>query len=173
MSPRARAGTWIQRHPAVRLRREAWGGLAFQRDTGDLLELDRPGFEAARLLDEPRTGPELCVRLRARGHEAGPAETICLLRDLGAHAIVRRVAPGSSPLPRDPLADDPALDGDPDAGLRAPIVAHWAVTYRCNLSCAFCYAESGPGREPEPDPSVRRRIVERLSAWGVLEVAIG
>ncbi len=47
------------------------------------------------------------------------------------------------------------------------------MTYRCNLSCAFCYAESGPGREPEPAPAVRRRIVERLACWGVLEVAIG
>ena len=37
----------IQRHPAVRLRREAWGGFAFHRDTGDLLELDRPAFDAA------------------------------------------------------------------------------------------------------------------------------
>jgi MoaA/NifB/PqqE/SkfB family radical SAM enzyme len=78
-----------------------------------------------------------------------------------------------SPLPRDPLADDEVVPNDCDAGLRAPIVAHWAVTYRCNLSCAFCYAESGPGREQEPDPSVRRRIVERLASWGVLEVAIG
>jgi radical SAM protein with 4Fe4S-binding SPASM domain len=47
------------------------------------------------------------------------------------------------------------------------------VTYRCNLSCAFCYSESGPGREPEPAPEVRRRIVDRLAACGVLEVAIG
>ncbi len=47
------------------------------------------------------------------------------------------------------------------------------MTYRCNLSCAFCYAGSGPWREPEPVPAVRRRIVERLADWGVLEVAIG
>ena len=58
-------------------------------------------------------------------------------------------------------------------GLRAPIVAHWAVTYRCNLRCGYCYAESGPWREPGPGAEVRRRIVERLAAWGVLEVALG
>ena len=54
----------------------------------------------------------------------------------------------------------------------APLVAHWAVTYRCNLRCAFCYAESGPGAAgadaPRPAP-----IVERLADWGVLEVALG
>jgi MoaA/NifB/PqqE/SkfB family radical SAM enzyme len=172
MRLRDRVPDRIQRHPAVRLRREAWGGFAFQRETGDLLELDRPGFDAVRLLGEPRTGPELCALLRARGHKVTRAETIGLLRNLEAFATLRRAAPSGPPLPCDPLAEDPVI-GDESQGLRAPIVAHWAVTYRCNLSCAFCYAESGPGREPEPAPAVRRRIVERLAAWGVLEVAIG
>ncbi|MBX6312434.1 MAG: radical SAM protein [Isosphaeraceae bacterium] len=58
-------------------------------------------------------------------------------------------------------------------GLRAPLVAHWAATYRCNLRCAFCYSESGPWREPEPSPEIRLRLVDRLAAWGVLEVALG
>ena len=74
-------------------------------------------------------------------------------------------------MPPDPWADGAVIDDD--GGLRAPIVAHWAVTYRCNLSCAFCYAESGPDREPEPHARIRRRIVERLAAWGVFEVALG
>jgi radical SAM protein with 4Fe4S-binding SPASM domain len=171
MSRDARVLDRIQRHPAVRLRREAWGGFAFQRETGDLLELDRPAFDAAYLLGEARTGPELCAILQARGHEATRTETIPFLRDLAARAIIRRVAAAEPSLPVDPLAEDPITDDGP--GLRAPIVAHWAVTYRCNLSCAFCYAESGPWREPEPAPMIRRRIVERLAAWGVLEVAIG
>ena len=62
---------------------------------------------------------------------------------------------------------------DDGPGLRAPIVAHWAPSYRCNLSCAFCYAGSGPGRAPGPSVEVRLRIVERLAAWGVFEVALG
>src|SRR5204862_6367791 len=86
-------------------------------------------------------------------------------------SILDRVAPDSPPLPADPFAEGPVLDID--TGLRAPIVAHWAVTYRCNLTCAFCYSESGPGREPGPHPQTRHRIVERLAAWGVLEVALG
>jgi radical SAM protein with 4Fe4S-binding SPASM domain len=47
------------------------------------------------------------------------------------------------------------------------------VTYRCNLQCPFCYAESGPHREAGPDAALRLRLVERLAAWGVLEVALG
>jgi MoaA/NifB/PqqE/SkfB family radical SAM enzyme len=161
----------FQRHPAIRLRREAWGGLAFHRDTGDLLELDREGFDVARLLDRARTIPEIGARLRARGHEARRPELAHFLRQLEAHAIARRVPPDSPPLPSGRFVADSSLDTE--GGLRAPIVAHWAVTYRCNLACAFCYSESGPGREPGPGPQTRLRIVERLAAWGVLEVALG
>src|SRR6202035_5173414 len=71
----------------------------------------------------------------------------------------------------------PDLGSEPDrtagSGLRAPLVAHWAVTYRCNLQCAFCYSESSPQREAGPGPQLRRRLVERLAEWGVLEVALG
>jgi radical SAM protein with 4Fe4S-binding SPASM domain len=155
----------------VRLRREVWGGLAFHRGTGDLVELDREGFDAMLLLGKAQTASDLCAMLRARGHETRWPATVSFLRELEAQSIFRRVPPNSPPLPADPLTEDSVLDID--SGLRAPIVAHWAVTYRCNLTCAFCYSESGPGREPGPRPQIRRRIVERLAAWGVLEVALG
>ena len=171
MSGHPRILTWLQRDPAVRLRREAWGGLAFHRDTGDLLELDREGFDLVRLLGTARTAADAHARLRIQGSEARRTMLVDLLRQLEAQSVVRRVAPDSPPLPADPLAEGPVLDVD--GGLRAPIVAHWAVSYRCNLTCAFCYSESGPGREPGPSPQTRHRIVERLAGWGVLEVALG
>src|SRR5207245_784042 len=43
----------------------------------------------------------------------------------------------------------------------------------CNLQCPFCYAESGPQRPLGPDRDTRARLVERLAAWGILEVALG
>jgi radical SAM protein with 4Fe4S-binding SPASM domain len=53
------------------------------------------------------------------------------------------------------------------------VVAHWAVSYRCNLHCPFCYAESSPQREAGPDSKVRLHLVQRLADWRVLEVALG
>src|SRR5262249_55161937 len=140
-------------------------------NTGDLLELDREGFEVVRLLGTARTASDVYALLRARGFEASRALCMSLLRQLEARAILDRVAPDSPPLPTDPLADGPVLDID--TGMRAPIVAHGAVSYRCTLTCAFCSSESGPGREPGPNPQTRSRIVEHLAAWGVLEVALG
>ena len=96
----------------------------------------------------------VCTLLRASGHRGAVGPRLAsFLRELETHAIIGRVACGLvRRCLRDPLADDSGRSTIDRPGLRAPIVAHWAVTYRCNLSCAFCYAESGPAREPEPAP---------------------
>jgi radical SAM protein with 4Fe4S-binding SPASM domain len=171
MSDRLEPVRRFQRHPAVRLRRESWGGLAFHREQGDLLELDTEGFDTLAALAGTRTLPELRGLLHAQGHPARRPELASFVGDLEVRGVVRRMADEAPDLPADPWSAGPPPETG--TGLRAPIVAHWAVTYRCNLHCAFCYAESGPWREPGPGPEVRRRIVERLAAWGVLEVALG
>ncbi len=81
--------TWLQRHPAVRLRREAWGGFAFHRDTGDLLELDRDGFDVVLLMGTAHTFVDLCSLLRASGHQARRPRLASFLRELETHAIDR------------------------------------------------------------------------------------
>ena len=171
MSGRHELTRRFQRHPAVRLRRESWGGFAFHRDEGDLVELDAEGFDAVAALAGARTLPELRSLLRTRDHPARRHELAAFVRDLEGRGVIRQVAEDAPDLPHDPWSDGESPGTV--TGLRAPIVAHWAVTYRCNLRCADCYAGSGPWREPGPVPEVRRRIVERLSAWGVLEVALG
>ena len=62
MSAHAPDSSRIQRHPAVRLRREAWGGFAFHRDTRRPARARSPRASTrSPLLDEARTGPELCA----------------------------------------------------------------------------------------------------------------
>ncbi|MBV8230678.1 MAG: radical SAM protein [Planctomycetaceae bacterium] len=145
--------------------------MAFHRDQGDLVELDVDGFDAVAALAKAQTLPDLRGFLRAQGHPARRPELAAFVGALEARGVVLRVAHDAPDLPPDSWGEGAAPEID--TGLRAPIVAHWAVTYRCNLRCAYCYAESGPWREVGPGPAVRRRIVERLAAWGVLEVALG
>jgi MoaA/NifB/PqqE/SkfB family radical SAM enzyme len=159
----------LQRAAAVRLRAESWGGFAFDRAGGDLLELDREAFALLAALGTARTPTQLEGELRRPGQPVRRGELQSLLAALQRRGFVQRVAPPAPPLPAEPWAA-PAPAG---AGLRAPLVVHWAPTYRCNLSCPFCYAESGPHRPAGPGPEVRLRLVERLAAWGVLEVALG
>jgi hypothetical protein len=170
MSGPPRPSSGWQRNPAVRLRREAWGGIAFHRVTGDLLELDAEGFAVLMLLGTAHSVPGLLAALSPAGGPRRLAELASFLHHLERERWVRRVPPAAPPLLPDPLAD--RLLPSPGNGLSAPLVAHWAVTYRCNLHCPFCYSESGPHREAGPGPEVRRRVVERLAVWGILEVAL-
>lgn len=45
----------LQCDPQVRLRRESFGGIAFHRGTGDLLELDEDGYAVLTALSQART----------------------------------------------------------------------------------------------------------------------
>jgi sulfatase maturation enzyme AslB (radical SAM superfamily) len=162
---------WFQLSAAVRLRREAWGGVAFDRAGGDLLDLDPEAFAVLAALGTPQPPAGLRQRLRRLGHPARRPELIAFLRSLERQGFVRRVPRDAAPLPVDHwTAGDVAGAAN---GLRAPLVAHWAVAYRCNLHCSFCYSESGPQRPLGPGRETRQRLVERLAAWGVLEVALG
>jgi MoaA/NifB/PqqE/SkfB family radical SAM enzyme len=155
---------------AVRLRREAWGGVAFERAGGDLVEVDAEGFAVLTALRTPLSLPALRRRLRRLGNPARPPELVAFLHTLERRGFLRRTVADALPLPADRWTE---ADVGPGAGLRAPLVAHWAVTYRCNLHCPFCYSESGPQRSTGPGAGTWRRIVERLTEWGVLEVALG
>lgn len=166
----SQSGRW-QRVSALRLRREAWGGIAFHRDQGDLLELDQEGFTVLTALSQPHSLVDLRTMLHGRGYPVRLPELAAFLRELDVRRLIRPVDVQAESLPPDPWTDLP--DAEVAHQLRAPLVAHWAVTYRCNLQCRFCYSESGPWREPGPGAAVRRRLVERLAAWGLLEVALG
>lgn len=171
MTTRARTQPTFQRSPLVRLRRESWGGIAFHRGEGTLLELDEAGFAVLTSLSQVQSLPTLCHSLRCQTHAVRLPELAGFVRMLEDHGFLRSVPPATPALPPDPLAG--AYSRDTAGGLRAPLVAHWAATYRCNLHCPFCYSESGPHREAGPDPETRLCIVERLAAWGILEVALG
>lgn len=172
----------FQRHPAVLMRREHWGGFAFHRECGELLEVDEEGFEILATLsqatgvrdlaaiaccraDRPPRLPEL-ARFLQELEQRGFVHRVLFSTDSGCRSTI-----GQSNA--DGYTDGCATSAPGNRDLSAPLVAHWAVTYRCNLACSFCYSESSPDREREPAREIRIRIVQRLADWGVFEVALG
>src|SRR5207244_3719875 len=103
-------------------------GVAFDRASGDLIELDRPAFAALTALRTAHSLPALQRSLRHLGQDGCRSELIAILRSLERGGFVRRVAPGTPKLPEDRWTAD-GVKGNLN-GLRAPLVAHWAVTYR-------------------------------------------
>ncbi len=161
----------FQRRPAIRLRREAWGGFALDRRGGDLLELDAQGFAVLSSLAAARTLRGLATVLRAQAHPVRIPELAQFVAALDARGFVARVAADAAELPSDAEPEPPPAGGA--NRLRAPLVAHWAITYRCNWRCGFCYHGDLSKQAPEPDGQTRLRLVRRLAQWGVFEVALG
>lgn len=60
----------------------------------------------------------------------------------------------------------------PRGGLDAPLVAQIEFTQRCNLSCDFCYNDSGPRNSDELEPSLLRRLVDELVGFDLTELII-
>ena len=110
----------VQISPAVRLRREAWGGVAFDRAGGDLLEVDAEGFAVLAALRTAHALPALQRRLSPGRPARGP-ELAAFLRGLERRGFVRRVGPAAPPLPADRWTEEAPGAAD---GLRAPLVAH-------------------------------------------------
>ena len=81
----------LQLAAAVRLRREAWGGVAFDRAGGDLLELDPEGFAVLATLQTAQTLPDLQRSLGRLGHRPRRPELVAFLRGLEHRGLDRSV----------------------------------------------------------------------------------
>src|SRR5436305_766193 len=90
----------LQLRAAVRLRREKWGGMAFDRSSGDLIEVDAEAFEVLTALKTPRTVLEL-ERHPGRCRPVRRLELRALLGTLERRGFIGRVAPDAQPLPAD------------------------------------------------------------------------
>jgi len=165
--------------PHLRLRQEAWGGVAFDKANGNLLEFDSSGFAVLSALTAPRDIRSIRDLLSGddSAHDSTKIrlpELADFLKMLEVERLIDRI---DAKVVRDsvmvPVKTKRHKVSSSWGRLSAPIVAHWAVTYRCNLACPFCYAGSNPQREKEPPLATRIRIIERLAAWGIFEIAIG
>ena len=88
----SRMSVKFRRHPAVRLRRESWGGLAFHQNMGELLELDHQAFEILAALSSAATLQELAAIVRSGvSHLPRLPELARFLRELNERGFVERV----------------------------------------------------------------------------------
>src|SRR5690242_2965780 len=94
----------FQRNPLVRLRRESWGGIAFHRGEGDLLELDESGFAVLTALSEAQSLPILGRSLRSQNLAVRLPKLARFLRTLEDRGFLEQVRPGTPALPPDFLA---------------------------------------------------------------------
>jgi len=155
-------------NPAVRLRPEVFGGMAFDTRSGTLCQVDR---EAFLLLHSARGTPAPLPMTTDRYRNAAIAAFVDQALRLGIleHAPIASLSVESAPQPA-PVkfqARFPWLSG--------PETVHWAITYRCDSQCPDCYAMRLPNRaslRELPTPQALE-LVDKIARLGAFQLAIG
>lgn len=141
---------------AVALRPEAFGGMAFHRDQGITLEVDKEAYDFLRTCLSP--GP-----LPSADHPA--SHLVPQLVRLGFFQPTTKVAQPAGNAPHAPWAGDGVT-------LSAPETVHVAVTTRCNQSCPGCYV---PRREGKSELTVADwcDLIAQWAQMWVFQIAVG
>lgn len=151
----------------VIIRRESFGGLAFNRKTHITLELDRSAFRILELLSALDDMSEIFKRLQDEFSgsitKANFMHVCFRLRD---NRIIQYQA-------KDTLR---TFLGDLEPwkrhnGLSTPEKIHLMVTNRCNVQCESCYVSRSPPKDI-PLPLVRS-LMRELGHAKVFQIALG
>ena len=168
---------------SVRLRREHFGGIAFDAHTGTTVDVDRAVLTALQKLQhrgvqrEDDLAQELCGRKNSAEHLATVHRLLDQLVGLAilapaSEAEMERLAGSGMAESGAETRSDAYWPRGPH--LTAPVTVHWAITYQCAAQCPECYARRYAHWFPDelalPEAL---RLVEILANWGVFELAIG
>ena len=154
----------------VRLRVESFGGIAFDKLTGMLIELDRDAVTLLQYIHSAGAVAEDAVITHFEDQDcvAGVLER---LFDLG---IIHIAAPHALSIDKNFSSTAQPISRPSGPRLTAPETVHWAITYRCDQHCPDCYARRySSDFTNELDTGVAMRLVNILANWGVFQLAIG
>lgn len=150
----------------VRLRIESFGGIAFDKLTGTLVELDRDAMTMLRYIG----GSGFVAEDTVTSHFAGQDDTAGVLRRLLDLGILQALPTHVSPIYKAPLP----ISWPSGTQLTAPETVHWAITYRCDQNCPDCYARRHvPNFGSELSTAAAMQLVDKLADCGVFQLAIG
>lgn len=151
------------RHPSVKLRREHFGGIAFHRMTGTLIELDK---QACILLENADGKTSLQSLAEKIGNDLGTEISIHdvynTVEELLAHGFL--IKNGQSfPIKATEWPEESEY-------LSAPETVHLAVTHRCNFGCKSCYVEPV---SQEMTTGEIKSLIDEMAEMKVFQLAIG
>ncbi len=141
---------------AVVLRPEAFGGMAFHRNRGITLEVDREAYDF------------LCTRLTPGPLPSASHPADHLVPQLVRLGFLQPTSRMAIPAGMPPQA---SWVGD-GTTLSAPETVHLAITTRCNFSCPGCYV---PHQEGSPELTVADWC-DLMAQWAqmrVFQIAVG
>jgi len=157
-----------RKNPSISYRREPFGGILFHRERGITLELDREAYRLFEQCDGSVSDIQVKEKL---GEEFGREFRPRVLERVRAQlATLGMIAPSSEPT----LGEEhvPLLAWPDQTHLTAPETVHWAITYRCDLNCPYCYVKKDWVQD-EMGWQETRDFIDVLQRMGVFQLALG
>ncbi|MBD3204321.1 radical SAM protein [Candidatus Woesearchaeota archaeon] len=149
------------------IRKEYFGGIAFNKQNAVNLELDKEGFFLLSILEKPLSLKKIKNKLNLHFSKIFlNSEIKPILDSLKKNGFVKIIhLPCNFKKPQK-FNENNFL---PNV-LSAPETVHLSVTGKCNLNCVFCY-----GKSKTPDLSKKEifRMIDTLSSMRVFQLAIG
>jgi radical SAM protein with 4Fe4S-binding SPASM domain len=160
----------------VLLRPEREGGLLYDALRNKLFCLDPEGFAVA---DACATGSSLDELSELTSQCGGSTavtrqflETLLATDMLAAQPLPASVSSGPSPERIARFAGHwQNLDHDQLSAISGPLLVYLELTHRCNLTCVYCYNNSGPTRTTQISEDAARALLEEFHRMGVFYVA--
>ena len=159
----------------VMLRKEYFGGLVFNKNTGDTLDVDRETFVLLQLLEQNAQllKNEISYLMKQLNYSFESSDLTRVLKKLVSNKIVLY----SKVIYRDRCKDNISYDINdtwPNNNfLSAPETVHWAATYRCNSNCPDCYARRHKDSFEEMTFNEIKMMIDKLTKAQVFQLAIG
>lgn len=159
----------------VKIRKEYFGGILFNTNTGDVVEVDREAFKLILIIKDTGVvdaGGLLAPPLFCRDGEGIKA----VLSSLTAAGIIDIMPSGVSESFARILEEKSLVKirWPIYKHLSAPETVHWAVTFKCGQSCPDCYVERHKRLfTNELDTQDALKLVDKIADSGVFQLAIG
>ncbi len=159
----------------VVLRKEHFGGIVFNKNIGNTLDVDRETFILLQLLEQNSQlfKNEISYLMKQLNYSFEISDLTRVLKKLISYKIVLY----SKVIYRDRCKDKLSYDIDntwpKNNFLSAPETVHWAATYRCNLNCPDCYARRHKDSFEEMTFNEAKSMVDKLTKAKVFQLAIG
>ncbi len=170
----------VRLSPKVKVRQEHFGGLIFNMDTGDVIDIDREAFIVISMIRDIQVVDVNALLNMPITYKGKPIDSESIKGVLQKFADIGII----DVMPNGVLSEDykRLLEEKSRIELRwpeyqhlsAPETIHWAVTYRCEEACLDCYIQRHKGScTNELDTQEAYKLISKIAESGAFQLAIG
>ncbi|MBD3376618.1 radical SAM protein [candidate division KSB1 bacterium] len=158
--------------PQIRMRREFFGGLLYDRRNGNIIEIDNEAFFLLCHLGSDCVNQNALVSFLSDNDliNASPDKIREVIDQLLQLDIIQSCG-------HEQTTHEFTFILYPEVqnhyGLSAPETVHWAITYDCDQGCPDCYASRFIQKSPALNTKESLMLIDKLADWGVFQLAIG